>query len=441
MDQEKDLQANGFAPPTLIQKTYQVLPQYVGADVTSTVPYLIAPSDAFVDGSSPAPTSINIYYVAGENAVQSTAPIPPDPENFSLSWVTVPPAKTLAAQVVLPSYVWKYVGSSYRTQLNQAFTTFVTTLENLEVIEGVLARGGAQTIAQRTVEALPLSLDELLYYRYGYDSQNRYLDLQPGMRLRIEMGAYLFVNPQGQAGNSLNGFVSVGPGYYNVCTSIGQDNVPRIGFDSFLASMNPLTNIGNVPGSPTGAGGVIDLQLSGMAKRYYRLFYPSQIFPSDYKSNAITAKNNVTLIGADTLSDLAAATAQYLSNGLCAGSTSVCTFFRGRDIIVPEVLVRVNGNPTYVPIGTTVRNLVEREFNWGFDPGNLSGVSILSGYNRQYTSNVSPGSGATYAPIQFNTILENLVPPGRDVFDLPIFKGDSLYIPNACSQAGGGGNS
>lgn len=439
MSQQENTESNGYNPPSLVQQTYQVLPQYVGSDATSTLPYLIPPADAFVQGQPVAPTSFNVYYVAGANAVLGTPPIKEGDDEFSMSWVTVPPAQSMAAQVILPSYIWKYVGDSYRQQLYNSFMTFCTALDGLEA-SGVLARGGAQTVAQRTVSVMPLSFAELLNYRYGYDSQNRYLDLQPGMRLRIEFGAYLFVNPQGQPGNTLNGFVSVGPGYYNVCTSIGSDNVPRIAFDSFLASMNPLTNVGNVPGSPTGAGGVIDLQLSGMPKRYYRLIYPSQILPSDYKNNAITAKNNVTLIGADTLDDINAATTQYLSNGLCAGSTSVCTFFRGRDIVVPELLVRVNATPTHVPVGTTVRNLVEREMDWGFDPGNLKGPSLLKGFYRQYTSNAPPGSDTTYAQVQFVTTAQP-PPPGQDVFDLPINKGDRLYLPDPVSQNGGGGQS
>ena len=96
----------------------------------------------------------------------------------------------------------------------------------------------------------------------------------------------------------------------------------------------------------------------------------------------MTAKNNVTLIGADTLADLYAATTQYLGSGLCAASptnTIACTFFRGRDIVVPEVLFRVNGDPAYVPLGTTVRNLIEREIDLEVPliPGKGSGASTI----------------------------------------------------------------
>ena len=419
------------APPN--SSFYQVQPNYQGADgVVSTVPFLLPPT-LFSSGSSQwgKTIEVDVTNVYGQNTSSGGTSCTIGGSDFTLSW-TSDGAGGFIAQALIPTYAWN-VAATDRATLSNAFATFCQALEKLEANQ-CLMRGGSQAIAQRVVEALPVPLNEVLYYKYGFNAASGYVDLQPGLRLRIEFEAFEFTVPN----SPLNGFVGSGVGYYDVCGYLDQNGNQRIAFDAFLGAMRPP----NLTSPTMVAGGIIDLQGAATARRYYRLFYPANLSSSS-QGNTSTA-NNVMLIGANTLSDLASATATYLSSQTCApgGSSILCNLFRGRAIAVPEILIYYSGQsfigqvattpptsalPMYVPIGTTVRNLVERRFNWTFTPTQKAETKLqLIRQYRQINSAAPKPGPANYNTVQFNMYAPPPSLPGPDVYDLPLVKGDVL---------------
>jgi hypothetical protein len=428
----KGLTGTAASPPPN-SSFYQVQPNYQGADgVVSTVPFLLPPT-LFSTGSSQWGKSIevDVSNVYGQNTSSGGTSCAIAGLDFTLSW-TSDGAGGFIAQAFIPAYAWN-VAASDRAKLSAAFATFCQALETLEGNQ-CLMRGGAQAIAQRVVEALPLALSEVLYYKYGFNAASGYVDLQPGLRLRIEFETFEFTVPN----SPLNGFVGGGVGYYDVCGYLDQSGNQRLAFDAFLGAIRQP----NLTSPTMVAGGIIDLQGSKTARRYYRLFYPATISSSS-QGNTSTA-NNVMLIGANTLADLASATSSYLSSQTCApgGSSILCNLFRGRAIAVPEILVYLGGQtfigqvattpptsalPIYVPIGTTVRNLVERRFNWTFTPTQRAETKIqLIRQYRQINSSAPKPAPANYNTVQFNMYAPPPSLPGPDVYDLPLVKGDVL---------------
>ena len=410
------------------QSTYQVQPAYLDPNnVTSTVPFFLPPTLLQQTSTSyGTAVEVDISNVIGPTTGSSCSIGGSD---FTLKW------NASVAQVIIPAYAWNADAKS-RANLRTAFDAFYQSLENLETSQ-CLTRGGAYAVAQRVAEALPVPLAESLYYRYGFDSSNGCIDLQPGMRLRVEAGIYEFISSSSQ----LNGFVPGATSYYDICGYLDSDGNQRLAFDAFLGA----NRAPQIPATSGLAAGIIDFQGSLFPRRYYRLFYPTNLSSGAQGSPSLA--NNVALIGANTLADMSTATKAYLNNQSCGynGKNSVlCNLFRGRAIAIPEILVYVSGQtmvgqnasgqpisclPTYVPIGTTVRNLVERRFDWVFALANpLSQLVLLRQY-RQISTNAPPASGQQSNRVNYNSVQFNgqtSTAPGLDVYDLPLLKGDVL---------------
>jgi len=407
---------------------YMLYPNYPGTDspALSSIPYLIPPY--VLNRFYPNTIQVAINNVFGANFANSNQLCPPaqfPQTDFVFTW-----NNTVAQVLIQPTNVWQ-VNPTARQTLANSFAMFCTWLDCLES-QGCLARGGALVISQRVAQAMPLSISETLAYFYGFNSQSGYIDIQPGMRLRVEFESYDFVS---NINPNLNSFVGNGASYYYVCSQLSSAGVPVLAFDAFMGANRPPA----VFRTSAGAGGIIDLQAKGNQRRYYRLFYPTNMGSSTV-TPSISTTQNPTLIGANTLADLAAATKQYLQNGTCpAGTTTLCTFFNGRAAVIPEVLVNIggiqsgvqnfNGQPIYVPIGTTLRNLVERMATL---PGNTGNILI----QRLFTA-TQPGGGNDPAPIQQQPQYQQAefiptkvqgMPFTLDVFDLPIAKGDIFSL-------------
>jgi hypothetical protein len=204
-----------------------------------------------------------------------------------------------------------------------------------------------------------------------------------------------------------------------------------IGLEPFLISLENPRNVGS---AKTGAGGVIDLHQPGYQKPYYRLFYPNRIPQSD-SSGSVGTVQNVTLIAADTLSALGEATEEYLSKQTIAPKTDVAAFyFRGRATVIPEIAVLVNGHPVYAPVGTTVRQLLDR-YILTTRPEADKGIERLR-YSRNH-GHITRFGRKEYDFPSFPKVFfmdrdptDLMVFPrywnGSDVFAVPVVKGDRL---------------
>ncbi len=182
------------------------------------------------------------------------------------------------------------------------------------------------------------------------------------------------------------------------------------------------------------AAGLIDLQAAGSARRYYRLFYPTQL-PAANQTGDGSITGGVTLIGADTLADLNKATTAYLSTGTTATANPgnkplVYLVFPGRITATVEIGVYVTQSVwsiveptlTYVPLGTTMRQLLDRMLPV-VNPRAFYGPKGLMKLSRYW---VGPDGIPMHRAVEFNPDMDTEA--DYSVFDLPLAKGDRVEI-------------
>lgn len=426
-------------PPFQQSSSYQVDATYWGNDQThASLPYLIPPGARYGADikvtignlfQNPFPTPTPDQLAALRDALGRAA----GNADFALTWSGRDPLnlkspddadKVTITITIKAANAWK-VGPAARQALAASYADIYTQVEALELGIKALIPGGAEVVAQRIAEALPVALDEVLFYRAGLNpgfglGNSPFVDLQPGMRLRVDLAANQFVSP----GSPLNGLVGSGQFFF----AINRDNSQRIVFDTFLSAISAPQS--PPPTSIATASGVIDLQAAGAARRYYRLFYPTQL-PAPTAPGDARLTRNVTLVGADTLADLRAATSAYTQTGDLAaiGARVVAVGFRGRAIAVPEIGVYINrqvggdlrySSLAYVPVGTTLRQLLDQQAG-AWNPGQLYGDTGAITLRRFWAED---DGVPKYRKVKLN--------PSRQtdirVFDLPLAKSDILDI-------------
>ena len=166
--------------------------------------------------------------------------------------------------------VWHFDNNSIRSGLQSDYNAFLVALEQ---VRGGMTAFGLALVRESLALGLPLTFDETLFYRYGFDPVNGYCDLQPGMGLRIDAEAYQFVGTSPSA-TQVSGFTVVGSRAYDIGAYMAPNGSRETGFNAFLSSLQRP----NVPPNTRGSGGVIDLYATGFRRPYYRLFYPSSFF-------------------------------------------------------------------------------------------------------------------------------------------------------------------
>lgn len=349
----------------------------------------------------------------------------PDPAKISKDPFIVQKTQSTTFPYVLKikeySMAWQFDTDDVRDTLKAAYLQFLRNLENTDLCE--LKPGALALVRYIIARGLPLTFAETLYYSYGFDPEQGYINIQPGMRLRIDYQGHQMVGPDLQD-KYLNGFVGTGSGHHDIGSYLygTGDNVLKTGFDSFL-NLFKYT----VEPNQGGAGGIVDVTGNSYRRPYYRLFYPSKFKSSD-STGAVGVTNNVAIFGADSYSDLETATDLYVKNGDFYGAKGISTFFRGRVVIVPETVCFVQSVPIYVPVGTTVRQLIERFTSLPMAEDtvicDLEHTRFIGNVvDRPTTPNVySVGCGN---PVNYNRPLQTYR-DGKTYFDLPLLHGDSL---------------
>lgn len=295
----------------------------------------------------------------------------------------------------------------------------------LLALEGLgLKPGRLPLIRGWLAQALPQTFAECLYLRYGFDQADRYVDLDAGMRLRLDFQSHQAVDPEA---SPLNGFVGAGSTTVDVVQVPSAQYGTAVALDPFLSSLQGFA----VPSSAGGAGGVVDLR-SLAPMPYWRLLYPPTFTASD-GTGAVGPQENAVLIGAASWSDLTAATATYLAQRT-APATSLS--FRGRTTVVPEVPLYLQNQRVYVTLGTTIRHVLSGS---GPVPWLVGGGVASLGSNQEYARAWTPLS--TTSPINWTVgawaqVLIGGVGGGRyatagdtlDSFDLPVLGGDVFSL-------------
>jgi hypothetical protein len=413
---------------------YQVYPFYSGSDSACTNAIYLLPPSWKAYGQAFAPFTIPLLYGGPSDALPAAV----STGDFTVAFTATGKAPynqgNVNVTVTIGANAWACAPATRQT-LRQNFTGLLLALE----AGGALVAGGVQVVASQIAECIPAPLAETLFWRYslspGTDGLTApYVDLRPGMRLRVDGEVSQFVNP----GSPQNGYVGASSMSFQLGSAGAGDGPRTVSFEPLLGAIraptvSPPTTTPVVTGpSPAGtavAAGALDLEPTGGQRAYWRLLYPASV-PSPLDPGDVAIRDNVTLLGAPSLAELEKATADYpKSLDTSDNPPNVYVTFLGRALAVPEigVFITLGTGPRWlewVPLGTTLANIVER-----FTPLPLSPTqTAVSGFQRPTFAAPNP---QPTAPVSF-TVTDpagnamTALPPA--MFDVPLIAGDSVVL-------------
>ncbi len=329
-----------------------------------TVPWILPNNIAVGQG-----LSLTITNVAGANTVLQGI----GTGNFQLSW------QGRDAQITTVTG-FNLFDPVNRKPIRDALDSFLIALDQLEATQN-LVPGGARLVAQVTAQYLPLPLVEIPLYAFNLTNPvlypflattQTYVDLLPGMRLNVCYGNFYQENLGQQTVPAYGGG---GSGYITVSTMAGTN---QLSYESFMDPMDIRVPL-NGSSKLRIAAGAADLMAAGETQPYNRLFYPtapgSGFTPIDVPDN--NPGKNATIVRAGSYQDMLVYTSSFPY--CCQSAGGRCALFFGRTQLIPEISVRVNGEQLYVPVGTTLKHIVERNYSGIVRPKTLQ---FLRGINQ-----------------------------------------------------------
>ncbi len=358
--------ASSVALPFAANKSYSLSVQAVGPGVTG--PAAIA--EVFQAGLYPQAAGQNVLtlipatqpnmaaheLVIGLPQIFLTPPATlPAVAPFSLAAASAPYSWQLTIAGQADALPWSFSDTALRTDLLTAYNDFLSALE-----KATATPEGIRTVQAAIARAMPQTFAETLFYSYRFDPASGYVDLLPGMALRVEYEGYVSL-PAGTADQLyLNGYVTSAVSRY----PIGRGASGGASFPTLDAFVGLLTGQGGttvpqplVSGRKQGgAGGLIDSSTSTMSRPYLRLIYP-QTFPAANQPGSPIPELTAILIAADKLSALEAAT-NAARAGQDASQYAGVIYFRGRATAVAEISVALDGTQQWVALGTTLGQLL-----------------------------------------------------------------------------------
>jgi hypothetical protein len=399
---------------------YQVYPFFSGTDQGCTdAVYLLPPQ--FVYGA-PTTFSVRLLYTGGSDYQQYQYKNADFELALSLDGDPPPSQGNVLVGITLTGTNMWACAQPARTALQANFVDFLLNVEKQFELQGVLVPGATARIGREIADRIPAPPLEMLFYRYGLSpglvaGTKPYVDVLPGMRLRVDTQASQFVSP----GSKLNGYVGSGRFVFDV-VSVPAGGARVTAFDPLLGTIRSPSVSGPAT-TPVVAGGLVDLQPVSGARPHWRLFYPPSVPPPGLPGD-LTIGGNATLVGASTLDDLKAATDKYPQLVTSGQPPSVYAIFLGRAMAVPEIPIRVTaplqGPPVptleYVPLGTTIAQVVERYAPVPLDPAQ-SVVSVT-----RISSSAPSGSAA------FEFVTDGLLAMPSGMYDVPLLAGDTVSL-------------
>lgn len=397
--------------------SYQVFSPFIGTDSGCTNGVILLPP-AF-GYTLPINLVIRFLYTGGSNFNQFKY------QNSDFQFAIIQgqsqgnTTELVVSITILANNVWKCAQSARQALMNN-FTDFITNIESKFEINStpILIPGATAIIASQIAETIPAPPLESLFYRYSFvgglaGSSSPSVNLLPGMRLRVEFESSQFLSP----GSQFNSYISGGQFYYYVCSVPGANNQRALASDPFLGNI-AAPQIPQGSSSPFLASGIIDLQSSSMPRRYYRIVYPQNMIAGNTAGDLTTAKN-IALVGANTLSDLNKGTGSAIS-----------TIFRGRAIVVPEIPVWINNQGqsamVYVPVGTTVANILERFTAW--KPIFILQSTVAMQRLQTATGKQTGNQGVRYVGLTFTSGVIGSATANLQIYDLPLVGGDVVKL-------------
>lgn len=242
------------------------------------------------------------------------------------------------------------------------FADFGSVLAQVDADEGsIFQPGTAATLRARVSRAIPLPLSELLPWSCGLDRERRAVELLPGFQVRLQPASFQYAGPGRDA---VNGAVPSGELIVPVTRSRGPDGRFQTGLSPWNCELAPQ---GYSAGDarPDGAvGGLADLMAGDLRRAHLALVLPATLPPSSEVS--AVAAEHVSLVAADTRAALAEGI-RAAADGRGSDATYTIRTLRGRTAATVEIPIWLDGQPGFVALGTTLRQLADRCFHW-FDP-------------------------------------------------------------------------
>lgn len=290
--------------------------------------------------------------------------------------------------------------------LKSNYVAFLNSLETqAQLIPGVLT-----LVRNRIAQQIPILVEDTLAYYYDLDRNQGAVDLQAGMRLRVDYQNYQFVHPAQSSANQ--GFVGSGTSYYYL-NSYRENDLNRgliINFDAFLSQIQPYVK--SEFDNYLGVSSSLDTFKVGYQHPYLRLVYPSQTQSSQ---GSLDPGQVATIMGSASLAALKGEN----------NSFDVASFyFRGRATVIPEIALIVQGETIFVPVGTTLKQLMEQTVSV---PSPFSGQSLLSSIGKLRFSRLVH-EGISNQPYYRLVNLLQAEEEGILVLDLPLVKGDRISL-------------
>ena len=407
---------------------YQVYPFYSGSDSACTNAIFLLPPAWATFGKAFAPLQIPLLYGGPSGALP--AAIGDGDFTLAFSGPSKPPYNqgNVTASVTIGANAW-VCDPGARQTLMRSFTSFLLALE----ASGALVPGGLQVVASQVADWSPAPLAETLFWRYSlsagtYPQTIPYVVVRPGMRLRVDGEVSQFVDPA----SPQNGYVTGSRVSFGVGSTAASGGGRVVTFDALLGAIRaptvappavPSPVTGATPAGTAVAAGAMDLSPTGGQRAYWRLLYPPSV-PSPLDAGDLAIGDNVVLLGAPSLADLEKATGDYPKS---LDSANVYLTFLGRALAVPEipVFLTLGNGPRWlewVPVGTTLANVVERFTTLPLSPQQ----SLLSGFARPSTASQTQSATVPVKLTVSDQQALTALPPA--MFDVPLIAGDGVTL-------------
>lgn len=286
-----------------------------------------------------------------------TTAITQDPFKIEPSGQTSLPYKLT---IMGDSLAWGFTTAAIRATLQSTYVTFLKTIETPGNSLAGATPYGISLVQAAIACALPQTFAELLYYNYGYSTSTTvgagYIDLRPGMVLRVASSDYINISQNGVP-SYINGYSSAGFMDYEIGSYNANGNW-RVGFDAFLNTLvsagtitltAPATSSGDIQ---AGIGNSLDLYYPQFIQPFYRLYFPANVAAS-WSTGTNTTNTNFTMVAAAKYTDLQNTT-------VTPSVTNATAYFRGRTMVEVLIKIVVNGFERLVPVGTSVANVLQQ---------------------------------------------------------------------------------
>lgn len=309
-------------------------------------------------------------------------------------------------------------------------------LRNIDTAGGAAASFGILQIQQLIGRMMPQTFAEQLYYNFGLTFPgsgvpNGYVDLRPGMILRVASNPYQSV-PGQTSFPAINGYAAGSVVDYDVGSFYTSAGIWNTGFDNFiaqLASGGALTVSPPIIGSPPqateqGIAEAADLYYPAFRGNFYRLFSPATLVsPSGAGVDNILSSSNFAIASAGSYGTMAKSTN-------VPSATNNVVYFRGRAVVKACFWVLLNGARQVVPVGTTLANLLESAGRQLVPtPLPLRGILLERGLNGVVLDPSAPPSASShFVRTDWTTVGATLYGPNWGPTSLPLLPGDRITL-------------